>query len=34
MQTCFFAVSGVLPRNEAIHSDQEERFKKTYSKKG
>ncbi len=33
MQTCFFAVSGVLPREEAI--DQiKQAIKKTYSKKG
>ncbi len=33
MQTCFFALSGVLPRDEAIAKIQEA-IKKTYSKKG
>jgi len=33
MQTCFFAISGVLPRNEAIEQIKKA-IKKTYSKKG
>ncbi len=33
MQTCFFAVSGVLPRDEAI-AQIKKAIKKTYSKKG
>jgi pyruvate-ferredoxin/flavodoxin oxidoreductase len=33
MQTCFFAISGVLPRNEAI-AKIKEAIKKTYGKKG
>ena len=33
MQTCFFAVSGVLPREQAIEKIQET-IKKTYGKKG
>ncbi len=33
MQTCFFALSGVMPRDEAI-SRIKEAIKKTYSKKG
>ncbi len=33
MQTCFFAISGVLPRDEAI-SRIKEAIKKTYGKKG
>ncbi len=33
MQTCFFAISGVLPKEEAI-SAIKETIKKTYSKKG
>jgi pyruvate-ferredoxin/flavodoxin oxidoreductase len=33
MQTCFFAVSGVLPREEAI-AQIKDAIKKTYSKKG
>lgn len=33
MQTCFFAISGVLPREEAIAKIKES-IKKTYSKKG
>lgn len=33
MQTCFFAISGVLPKDEAIAAIKES-IKKTYSKKG
>ena len=33
MQTCFFAVSGVLPREEAI-GQIKKAIKKTYGKKG
>ncbi|HOC43357.1 MAG TPA: pyruvate:ferredoxin (flavodoxin) oxidoreductase [Thermoanaerobaculales bacterium] len=33
MQTCFFAISGILPREEAIAKIKES-IKKTYSKKG
>lgn len=33
MQTCFFAISGVLPRDEAI-AEIEKSIKKTYGKKG
>ena len=33
MQTCFFAVSGVLPREEAIDKIKES-IRKTYGKKG
>jgi len=33
MQTCFFAISGVLPRNEAIAKIKES-IRKTYGKKG
>ncbi len=33
MQTCFFAISGVLPRDEAINAIKDS-IKKTYSKKG
>ncbi len=33
MQTCFFAISGVLPRDEAIEAIKES-IKKTYGKKG
>ncbi len=33
MQTCFFAISGVLPKNEAIDAIKES-INKTYSKKG
>ena len=33
MQTCFFAISGVLPRDEAIRNIKEA-IKKTYSKRG
>ena len=33
MQTCFFAISGVLPREEAIHKIKES-IRKTYGKKG
>ncbi|HXX93428.1 MAG TPA: pyruvate:ferredoxin (flavodoxin) oxidoreductase [Planctomycetota bacterium] len=33
MQTCFFALSGVLPREEAIHRIKES-IRKTYEKKG
>ncbi len=33
MQTCFFAISGVLPRDEAI-AEIKNSIKKTYSKKG
>ncbi len=33
MQTCFFAISGVLPREEAIEAIKES-IKKTYSRKG
>ena len=33
MQTCFFAVSGVLPRDEAIEAINDS-IRKTYGKKG
>ena len=33
MQTCFFAISGVLPREQAIAGDQAG-IKKTYGKRG
>jgi pyruvate-ferredoxin/flavodoxin oxidoreductase len=33
MQTCFFAISGVLPREEAIHQIKKS-IEKTYSRKG
>ena len=33
LQTCFFAISGVLPRDEAIHQIKES-IRKSYSKKG
>jgi pyruvate-ferredoxin/flavodoxin oxidoreductase len=33
MQTCFFAISGVLPRDEAIDQIKKS-IKKTYGKKG
>jgi pyruvate-ferredoxin/flavodoxin oxidoreductase len=33
MQTCFFAISGVLPKDEAIHAI-EESIRKTYQSKG
>ena len=33
MQTCFFAISGVLPRDEAMHANKNN-IKKTYEKKG
>ncbi len=33
MQTCFFAISGVLPRDEAIEQIKKA-IKKTYGKKG
>ena len=33
MQTCYFAISGILPRDEAIEKIKES-IKKTYSKKG
>jgi len=33
MQTCFFAISGVLPRDEAIQSIKDS-IKKTYGAKG
>ena len=33
MQTCFFAISGILPREEAIHKIKEA-VKKTYGRKG
>jgi pyruvate-ferredoxin/flavodoxin oxidoreductase len=33
MQTCFFAISGVLPREEAI-AEIKEAIKKTYGKRG
>ena len=33
MQTCFFAISGILPREEAIAKIKDS-IKKTYGKKG
>ncbi|MDR0351646.1 MAG: pyruvate:ferredoxin (flavodoxin) oxidoreductase [Puniceicoccales bacterium] len=33
MQTCFFAISGILPRNEAVDKIKQS-IKKTYAKKG
>ena len=33
MQTCFFAISGVLPRDEAI-AEIKHAIKKTYGKRG
>jgi len=33
MQTCFFAISGVLPREEAI-AQIKKAIKKTYGRKG
>ncbi len=33
MQTCFFAISGILPKDEAI-SEIKKSIKKTYSKRG
>ena len=33
MQTCFFAISGVLPRDEAI-AQIKEAIKKSYGKRG
>ena len=33
MQTCFFALSGVLPRDEAI-AEIKDAIKKTYGKRG
>ena len=33
MQTCFFAISGVLPRDEAIEQIKKS-IKKTYGKRG